>query len=214
MERDKLFKLIDLHLEEKAGVPSNRELMWESLGDWQMDSLKKLGLLPDHKLLDVGCGPLRFGTYAISYLTEGNYFGVEVWEPYVKLGKRILEEFKITKQYTMKIDRDFDYEVFGEKFEFAIAQSVVTHLSVHQIDKLLNTLKKVMKSGGVFLFTYINNRFPYSVYYEMEEPMITPCNLNNSFFEKLEKKYQVKFEKYPKGLERHPTGQVVASLTF
>ena len=214
MKREKIFKLIDLHLEERAGVPSNRELMWEELGEWQINSLKKLGLSPSNKLLDVGCGPLRFGTYAISYLENGNYHGVEVWEPYIKLGKRVLEEFEITKDYTMKIDRDFDYEIFGEKFDFAIAQSVVTHLSVHQIDKLLSTLKKVMVPGGSFLFSYINNKFPYSVYYEMEEPMITPSNLNDSFFRSFEKKYGLRFEKQPAGLDSHPTGQTVAVYQF
>ncbi|MBT7650066.1 MAG: class I SAM-dependent methyltransferase [Opitutae bacterium] len=214
MKREKIFKLIDLHLEERAGVPSNRELMWEELGEWQINSLKKLGLSPSNKLLDVGCGPLRFGTYAISYLENGNYHGVEVWEPYIKLGKRVLEEFGITKDYTMKIDRDFDYEIFGEKFDFAIAQSVVTHLSVHQIDKLLSTLKKVMVPGGSFLFSYINNKFPYSVYYEMEEPMITPSNLNDSFFRSFEKKYGLRFEKQPAGLDSHPTGQTVAVYQF
>ena len=214
MKREKIFKLIDLHLEERAGVPSNRELMWEELGEWQINSLKTLGLSSSNKLLDVGCGPLRFGTYAISYLDNGNYHGVEVWEPYIKLGKRVLKEFDITKNYTMKIDRDFDYEIFGEKFDFAIAQSVVTHLSVHQIDKLLSTLKKVMVSGGSFLFSYINNKFPYSVYYEMEEPMITPSNLNDSFFRSFEKKYGLRFEKQPPGLDSHPTGQSVAVYKF
>ena len=214
MKREKIFKLIDLHLEQRAGVPSNRELMWEELGEWQINSLKTLGLSPSNKLLDVGCGPLRFGTYAISYLENGNYHGVEVWEPYIKLGKRVLEEFEITKDYTMKIDRDFDYEIFGEKFDFAIAQSVVTHLSVHQIDKLLSTLKKVMVPGGSFLFSYINNKFPYSVYYEMEEPMITPSNLNDSFFRSFEKKYGLSFVKQPAGLDSHPTGQTVAVYQF
>ena len=127
---------------------------------------------------------------------------------------RILEEFKISKNYTMKIDGGFDYESFGEKFDFAIAQSVVTHMSVRQIDELLDALKKVMKPDGIFLFTFINNRFPYSVYYEMEEPMITPSNLDNAFFQTLEKKYQVEYRKYPEGLEHHPTGQAVATIKF
>jgi cyclopropane fatty-acyl-phospholipid synthase-like methyltransferase len=87
----------------------------------------------------------------------------------------------------MKIDRDFDYEIFGEKFDFAVARSVVTHLFVHQIDKLLNTLKKIMVSGCSFLFSYINDKFPYSVYYEMQELMITPSNLNDSFFRSFKK---------------------------
>jgi cyclopropane fatty-acyl-phospholipid synthase-like methyltransferase len=65
--------------------------MRERLVKWQINSLETLGLIPSNKLLDVGCGPLHFGTYAISYLDNGNYHGVEVWEPYIKLVKRVLE---------------------------------------------------------------------------------------------------------------------------
>ena len=35
------------------------------------------GLKPEHKLLDVGCGPLRGGIKFINYLEPGNYYGVD-----------------------------------------------------------------------------------------------------------------------------------------
>ncbi|MGG6294672.1 hypothetical protein ACQ4M4_09620 [Leptolyngbya sp. AN02str] len=33
--------------------------LWEELGQLQFDFLKENGLLPEHRLLDMGCGSLR-----------------------------------------------------------------------------------------------------------------------------------------------------------
>lgn len=206
-----LQRLIDLHIEERAGVPSNRELMWEKLGKWQIEQLINIGLKKDSNLLDIGCGPLRLGMYAIPFLEENHYFGIEVWEPYLKLGKRIMKEIGEKKNYKIVIDSDFNYEIFDANFDFAIAQSVLTHMSNKQILKLIKSLKKVMKKNSKFIFTYNNNKFPYIEFYEMEHPMITPANLDEDFFKKLILNYEIKFDKFD---IQHPTGQKVGIITF
>ena len=53
-EKISLERLIDMHVEYRAGVPSNRELMWYELGTWQMEALRSLGMQPEHSLLDIG----------------------------------------------------------------------------------------------------------------------------------------------------------------
>lgn len=214
MKREQINRIIDLHLEEHAGVPSNRETLWESLGQWQLDSLVRLGLKPDDFLLDVGCGPLRFGTYAIPHLETGHYYGTEVWPPYLTLGERILQEFGIDKSYTMVIDPEFNFQDLGPSFDYVIAQSVVTHLSITQIERLLQALKTSTKKGATFLFTYNNNAYPYSVFYEMSMPMITPSNLTKSFFEDLATKFDISFSDEIPELSPHPTGQIAAAFYF
>lgn len=204
-------KLIDLHIEERAGVPSNRETSWEELGKWQLQTMINLGMNPESLILDIGCGPLRFGMYAIQYLNSSNYFGVEVWEPYLSLGAKILQELKIEDDYSVIIDESFNYASFGKRFDFAIAQSVVTHLSNAQFNNLLTGLKKVMLNGGKFLFTYNNNWYPYSVFYEMTKPMMTPSGLTDDYFKQLESEYEISFERLT--LE-HPTGQIVSVFKF
>ncbi len=51
--------------------------LWDELGQLQFDFMVEHGLKPEHKLLDVGCGPLRGGIKFINYLEPGNYYGVD-----------------------------------------------------------------------------------------------------------------------------------------
>ena len=94
---------------------------------------------------------------------------------------------------TLRYCLNFNSTGLKQKFDFAIAQSVVTHLSNQRIQLLLYNLTKVMKRDGIFVFTYNNNDFPYSVFYEMKAPMITPSNLTQHFFESLADEHSIKF---------------------
>ena len=98
--------------------------MWEKIGKLQFEFIKDQGLKPDHKFLDVGCGSMRGGVHFVKYLASGNYFGMdkEAWileaAREVEIPKYGLENKKVTL-----IDRgDFDFSVFNQKFDYAIAQ--------------------------------------------------------------------------------------------
>jgi hypothetical protein len=52
--------------------------MWDEIGSLQMDFLKANGLMPEHKLLDIGCGSLRLGVRAAEFLEPGNYWGTDL----------------------------------------------------------------------------------------------------------------------------------------
>ncbi|MFD1808433.1 hypothetical protein ACFSHQ_10805 [Gemmobacter lanyuensis] len=43
-----------------------------------MQMLLAEGLRPCHRLLDIGCGPLRTGCRAVPYLNPGNYWGTDL----------------------------------------------------------------------------------------------------------------------------------------
>src|SRR5256885_1508932 len=47
------------------------------LGRYMFDFLVESGLRPEHRLLDFGCGALRLGVWALAYLDQGNYFGID-----------------------------------------------------------------------------------------------------------------------------------------
>ena len=189
--------------------------MWEQLGNWQLSALQNLGLEKNSKLLDIGCGPLRLGIKAIPFLDDNCFFGTELWSPYVELGQAIMNKYSDSdKAYDVKILPKFQFHRFETKFDFAIAQSVVTHLSNQQIQLLLYNLTKVMKRDGIFVFTYNNNDFPYSVFYEMKAPMITPSNLTQHFFESLADEHSIKFVTGERVVEKHPTGQAIGLFKF
>ena len=45
---------------------------WEALGALQLDLLRREGLRPSHRLVDVACGALRAGVHLIPWLDAGN----------------------------------------------------------------------------------------------------------------------------------------------
>ena len=56
---------VDLQARIDAAVENNIApdeyfSVWDEFGDWQLDALKSIGLLPQHRLLDFGCGNGRF----------------------------------------------------------------------------------------------------------------------------------------------------------
>ncbi len=132
---------------------------WEYLGKLQLDYLVERGLEPQHDLLDVGCGPLRAGIHFISYLDVGKYAGVDK-RPDVLETARLVEVPRAGvewKQPALLASDDFELEQLGRKFDFAIAQSVFTHLPLNSIMRCLVEMGKVLKPGGRFYATIFEN---------------------------------------------------------
>ena len=49
--------------------------LWDEMGQLQFDFMCARGLLPEHRLLDLGCGALRGGVHFARYLQPGKYYG-------------------------------------------------------------------------------------------------------------------------------------------
>lgn len=134
---------------------------WDYLGRLQLDYLVAHGLEPRHYLLDVGCGPLRAGVHFIGYLEPGHYAGVDkhghVLETaqLVELRRYGLEE----KQPTLLTSEHFEFGKLGRTFDFAIAQSVFTHLPLNAIRRCLVEMEKVLTPDGRFYATIHENPF-------------------------------------------------------
>ncbi len=133
--------------------------MWEEIGKLQFEFLVEQGLKPKHKLLDIGCGSLRGGVYFIRYLNEKNYFGVDKEKNFLDVGLKVelprygLENKKVT---LVQMD-DFNFSKLGTKFDYALAQSVFTHLPWNSIIKCIINIERVLKRGGKFYVTFFEN---------------------------------------------------------
>ena len=132
--------------------------MWEEIGKLQFEFLVKQGLKPEHYLLDVGCGSLRGGIHFIRYLEPGHYFGVDISKELLDAGKFELKRNNlIHKNPTLVQMGDFNFQVLNQKFNFAIAQSVFTHLPLNSIIKCIMNIEKVLVPGGRFYATFFEN---------------------------------------------------------
>jgi SAM-dependent methyltransferase len=132
---------------------------WEELGQAQLDYLVGQGLQPSHYVLDVGCGPLRAGVHFIRYLEPGHYAGID------KRGDNLERARKVElprqglehKNPTLLVNGAFEFEKLGQTFDYAIAQSVFTHLPVNTITRCLVEMAKALRPGGRFYATIYEN---------------------------------------------------------
>jgi hypothetical protein len=133
---------------------------WEEIGKLQFDFLVARGLRPDHHLVDVGCGSLRAGIHFIRYLDAGHYCGVEKERELVRIG--IAEElgqalFDAKRPLFVVTDR-FVFDYCETPPEFALAQSLFTHLTPEMIGLCLENLRTRIADGGIFYATFNETR--------------------------------------------------------
>jgi SAM-dependent methyltransferase len=148
--------------------------LWETMGRLQLDFMVERGLQPSSRLLDVGCGPLRAGIHFVEYLEAGNYFGIDVNESLldagydVELGEEL--RAKLPRENLRATDR-FDCD-FGVEFDFAIAQSVFTHLPLNDIRLCLVRVGRAMRPGGRFYASFFEGpaEFPLDGVLDGENP--------------------------------------------
>jgi cyclopropane fatty-acyl-phospholipid synthase-like methyltransferase len=151
---------------------------YNNIGKIIFNLLKKLGLKPTDKFLDIGCGSLRVGKYLIDYLNKSNYRGIE---PNEWLICEAIENENINfrgKEVLFRTSEDFELTFFDEKFDFILANSIFIHASKNQIERCFEEVNKVLKNdGGMFLFNFIegdkdsqekNWSYPCKVEYTME----------------------------------------------
>jgi SAM-dependent methyltransferase len=203
--------LIDLAVDLNM-APSAYFTQWHEYADWQMKALRQHGLLPQHRLLDVGCGALRLGHLAIAYLDPGNYCGIDPDGRLLDLGRAVLRRLGVDRPHSLRQSSAFDFERFGMSFDFAMAQSVFTYLSQAQIEQCVEHLKTVMKPGGKFIFTYWFN--PNSPRLGFLADGITPTYMpglkDDALFQALAERLGIAFASVPSD---HPT-QLVGLMTF
>lgn len=136
---------------------------WEEIGRWQFEFLRGQGLLPNHRLLDVGCGCLRGGIHFVHYLEPGCYYGIDKNASLIQAGREVeLPEAGLAhKQPHLRVNDTFDFAGFATTFPFALAQSLFTHLPIHAIERCLVYIAKVLEPGGRFFATYFDAPAPH-----------------------------------------------------
>ena len=135
--------------------------LWQEIGNLQFEFLRRNGLATHHTLIDIGCGALRCGIPIIRYLDTGNYYGLDLNSSLIEAAACELGNARLTnKQPHLLVDENFEFARFGVRFDFAIAQSVFTHLNDRLITQCLVELRKVLKPGGKFFATFF--LAPYS----------------------------------------------------
>lgn len=133
-------------------VGARDETMWQRMGLAQLQFLQDNGLNHKHFLLDVGCGSLRLGIHAIPFLMPYRYIGLDISERLVRCG--IEQELLNVRGWQFHrprfiIDDQFSLEDLGHhaQIDYAIAQSVFTHVGPKKIKQCLHSIMPVIEKA-------------------------------------------------------------------
>src|SRR5258708_1831394 len=144
-------------LEAQVQAGRHREAvggLWDELGPIQIDFLVSQGLMPHHRLLDIGCGSLRGGVKLIRYLDAGHYAGVDMHESLIDAGYEIeLAKAGLTHKLprsNLVAEGEFDFSWCPMRVGFAFAQSVFTALRLNFLRICLERLGNFVVRDGKF----------------------------------------------------------------
>ena len=142
------------HYSAYVGPPHQYDFM----GAMQLRLACALGLREHHQLLDFGCGSLRAGRLFMVYLNPGKYFGIDPNQWLVteaiqnELGGQDLVRLK---QPRFSSNADFDSRVFGETFDFIMAQSIFSHAGPDLIEQTLRYFRESLNEDGIVTATFL-----------------------------------------------------------
>lgn len=130
--------------------------LWHELGELQFRFLVDQGLRPEHVLLDIACGSLRAGVRLVPYLNTGNYLGIDIMPELIEHG-RTAELGPVLcgiKRPEFVVSSSFEFERFSRRPDFAIAQSLFTHLIEPDIAQCLGNLGRFALPTTVLFATF------------------------------------------------------------
>jgi SAM-dependent methyltransferase len=149
-------KHTDLRMQADPKWAIGRGDEWESHGLLQLEFLKSQGLMPEHRLLDVGCGPGRAARRLVPYLQPSRYVGIDISSECLTHAS----DLSVTEGWSNKwpiFMQNGDLDILtpeSDRFDFIWAHSVFTHLPEEQIHVMVGNAANIMSVGGKFLFTY------------------------------------------------------------
>lgn len=139
------------HYRAYVGPPDRFDFMAAS----QFALLFALGIREHHTVLDFGCGSLRLGRLLIPYLAPGNYFGIDPNRWLIEEG--IAHELGWSavrlKRPVFAYNDDFRCDVFGRRFDFIVAQSILTHCGRSLARHLLSQIAAALEPTGIAVFS-------------------------------------------------------------
>ena len=146
----------------EAAVGSGTHQSWVAMGRMQFDYLCEHGLVPEHTMLEIGCGNLRAGRLFIDYLDAGNYTGIDISPDILRAARATVQEFGLAdKSPRLELVKDNTFAAFDdESFDVVHAHSVYSHCPLPVIAECFAHVGRILKPAGFFDFTFDRTEGP------------------------------------------------------
>ena len=139
----------DISQEEYKKFLGGGAAEWELRGEFQLLFLQSMGLKPDHKFLDVGCGPGRAARFLIDFLSTGNYTGMDYNPSFIAAAEHMAAILDLSgKNPTFDTVEDFGFPPNYSNFDYCIVFSVLNHCNPEQRLSFFKHIPYVMATGG------------------------------------------------------------------
>jgi len=125
---------------------------YDATAAMQFNLMTALGLREKHTLLDIGCGGLSGGRLFIPYLLPDHYFAIEPnpWLVQDAIANETGNDQVLLKRPQFLHSSDFPLHAFGRKFDYVLAQSILSHTSRKQMEHCFRQVRDVLEPKGIF----------------------------------------------------------------
>lgn len=140
------------HLVGEGGTHSTlgSHPIWEKHGDAILRRLVGLGLRPGDVVVDYGCGTLREGIHLIRYLEAGRYVGLDIDEPVLDAGRRLVGQDLLAekKPHLAVVDPEVIAQAAAARPAWIVSSYVLSQMPPGELDAYFDNIAKLMEGGG------------------------------------------------------------------
>ena len=125
----------------------------EVFGPWHLRWLANAGGVQTSTVLDLGCGTLRFGLFALCHLDPGRYWGIEPRLELLDRGRALARRANLLHRAAALEDLDWLDRSPPLGCDFVVTQSVLNHLDEAEIVQTVARVRRHLAGDGIWLGT-------------------------------------------------------------
>lgn len=128
---------------------------WEARGRFQLVLLQRFGLMPEHRLLDVGCGPARAAMHIVDYLQAGRYCGIDYNQDFVRIARGVTATQGLTaKAPRFEVAATSDLLSLNARYDYVWVFSVLNHCHRQHRTDFLGNVGAILNPGAAVLVSH------------------------------------------------------------